>query len=111
MEIPYPIMKNVSIGVAGVNVNAISTYYNPGGVTENESLRKYRWYAAGNGKGAPDVTNDRRIDELDDMASWSKTTFASLIATDTWFRVDIECTDIGGLTFGAASGCVYYKVN
>lgn len=107
---PYPYIKNVGITYNSSTVSAIGAYFSPSGVLENTSLRKYRWYKAGNNSGAPDVTNNTRVSALDNLASWSKTTFASLLATDTWFRVDIECTDMNDVTFGSASGCVYVKV-
>lgn len=109
VEIPYPIMKGISVTVVGNNVNAIATYYSPTSVAQG--VTTYRWYAAGDDPDAPDVTNNRLITELNDLSTWSKVTFASLIATDVWFRVDIQCADTNGLTFGAYSGSVYYKVN
>lgn len=109
VEIPYPIMKNIGITVVGNNVNAIGTYYSPTAVSQGATT--FRWYAAGNDVDAPDVTNNRLIVELNDLSMWSKVTFAALIATDIWFRVDIQCADTNGLTFGSYSGSIYYKVN
>lgn len=107
--IPNPYYKYVNIDHSTDSVTATGTYYSWTASLENTALRKYRWYKAGNNPGAPDVTNNTRVTELDDVRSWAKADFSTLLENDIWFRVDIDCTDMAGRSF--TSGCIYVKVN
>jgi len=101
VQFNYPFIKNVGVSIMNGTVTATGNYYSPTGA--KEASRIYRWYSAGNGSG-PDVTANKLMPGL---------TTGSFKASDyknMWVRVDIECTDVNGVTFGGASGCAYYRI-
>lgn len=105
----YPYMSNVSISVSNGTVSANGDYNSPKEIKEDLSKRVYRWYSAGNGQSA-DVTNNKLEPVLNNKQSFNIKDYPELNGKSQ-FRVDIECTDVNGLTFNGASGCPYVKIN
>ena len=100
----YPVIKNANMSQSGNIVSAIGDYFSP--TNTAEASRLYRWYSAGTGANAPDVTYNI-LEPSITTQSFDK----SLLPAGTWVRADIEVTDANGLSFKGASGKQYFKIS